>query len=86
MMQQCVSSLKLIAQVVSLDVLGQIIKLHVPLCIHHSGLAVVFSVVGANPIVLVVNVNVAVGVEDFAHLALLIRFQGGDAPFAWPLR
>ena len=58
--------------------LGQIIELNVALGVHYSRFTVVFGVVGADAVVLVANVDVAIGVENFAYLALLIGFEGGD--------
>ena len=37
-------------------------------------LAVVFGVIGANAIVLITHVHMAVSVENFSHLPLLIGF------------
>src|SRR5579864_4677089 len=83
--KQCMAGLQFVSQVVRFDVLGQIVELNVSRSVHYSCFAVVFSVVGADAVVLVANVDVAIGVENLAYLALLIGFQGGDASLVWPL-
>ena len=78
-MKRAAAGAKFVAGVVGFHVLRHVIELHIAACDHDLGFIVVFHVIGAQPRVLVVHVHMAVGVEDFADLALLVRFQRGLA-------
>ena len=79
MVKSAAAGAQFVARVVGLHVLRHVIELHVAARDHHLGFAVVFHVVGAKPRILVAHVHVAIGIEDFPDLALLVRFERGLA-------
>jgi hypothetical protein len=85
-MQKRMAGLQFVTQVVGLNMLGQVVQLNIAFRSDDAGFAIVFGVVGADAVVLVAHVNVAIGVENFANLVLLIGFQGSDSPLGWALR
>ena len=80
MMKGAAAGAQFVARVVGFHVLRRVIELHVALRDDDLGFAVIFDVVGAKPRVLVAHVHMAIGVEDFPYLALLVRFERGLAP------
>ncbi len=77
-MESAAAVVQIVLRFVGFDVLVEPIELDVAARDDDAGVVVVFHVIGAQADVFVMQIDIAVGVRDAAHLTLLFGFERGD--------
>jgi hypothetical protein len=77
-MESAAAVVQIVLRFVGFNVLVEPVDLNVAARDDHAGIVVIFHVIGAQPHVLIVQIDVSVGVRHATDLGLLLRLERSD--------